>query len=83
MLHPRQQERHGTALRRAEAARPYPSLQFCALQAWRAVAAAVALTAPDAKPTATRRPAALRFEAAPFCLPCADMRIALVKHRLC
>ena len=67
----------------AEAPGPHPSLQFCALQTWRAVAADVALTLPDAKPTATRRPTALRFEAAPFCAACADRRNGSVKQRAC
>ena len=31
----------------------HPSLQFCAAHAWRAAAAEMALTVPDAKPTAT------------------------------
>lgn len=54
----------------ADNAWAYPSLQFSALQAWRAVAAEIALTLPAAVPTATRRLAALRLDAVPFCLPC-------------
>ena len=48
----------------------HPSLQFCAVHAWRPVAAEIALTLPDAVPTATRRPAALRLDAVPFCFAC-------------
>ena len=60
----------------------HPSLQFCAFHAWRPVAAEIALTLPDAVPTATRRPAALRLDAVPFCFACTVHEFSCQAERL-